>query len=70
MEAGVNGVTPVRLQPESYRELLQAERALHDYLPEFDKAEECGIECQYLREAAKEMLERIAKFKQHYKPAV
>lgn len=70
MAAGANAVNPVQLSPESYQELLATERALHDYLPEFDKADECGVECQYLRQAATDMLERIAKFKLHYKPRI
>ena len=68
MAAGFNGMTPVKLRPESYEELLQVERAIHDYLPEFDKAEECGVECGYLRDSARQMLERIAKFKKNYSP--
>jgi hypothetical protein len=70
MAERANAVRTVALQQEDYNDLLKAERALHDYLPEFDKAEECGIECQYLRESAKDMLERIAKFKLYYKPKV
>lgn len=61
-------MSKVNLSPDDYRELLKSERELHDWLPELDKAEDCGIECQYLRDSAKAMLERIAKFKQHYGP--
>lgn len=70
MATSANGPQPVTLRPETYQDLLTAERALHDYLPEFDKAEECGIECQYLRDATRDMLDRIEKFKKNYKPRV
>lgn len=68
MAADIVGRSVVKLSPESFNNLLQAERNLHDMLPEFDKAEECGIECQYLREGARDILERMAKMKQYYKP--
>lgn len=68
MATGADGTVKVKLSPESYANLLSAERALHDYLPEFDKAEECGIECNYLRDSAQQMLQRIAKMKEHYRP--
>lgn len=68
MEANTTGSPRVKLSLEAYQGLLTAERNLTDLIPEFDKAEDCGIECQYLRDATKDYLERIAKMKLHYKP--
>lgn len=68
MEKNVAGPKVVKLSKETYQELLSAERNLTGMLPEFDKAEECGIECQYMRESTKDMLDRIAKMKLYYKP--
>lgn len=68
MAEGATRVVDVRLSREAYQELLNAERRLHDMLPEYDKAEECGIECQYLREGTADILARIAKMKTHYQP--
>lgn len=58
----------IRLSREAYNGLLEAERRLHDLLPEFDKAESCGIECQYMRDATATYLDNIAKMKQNFAP--
>jgi hypothetical protein len=68
MATGNGGVTPITLSVESYNSLLEAERRINGLHSEFDKMTECGIECQYLRDASRDMLERMAKMKQHYKP--
>lgn len=68
MESNVTGRSKIKLSTESYAGLLTAERALTDMLPEFDKAEECGIDCQIFRQATADYLERIGKMKLHYAP--
>lgn len=57
-----------RFDKADYAELLQAERDLHDLLPEIDKAEECGIDCQARRADREAALERISAMKKNYKP--
>lgn len=59
---------PYTLPVENYRKLLQAERDLHDALTELDKAEECGIDCQDLRQLRDAALERITAIKKNYAP--
>lgn len=60
----------LRLTTDKYRELLSAERALHDLLPEMDAAQDCGIDCQAYREIHSQAMERIAKLKQYYAPTM
>lgn len=57
-----------RLNPEQFQKVLSTERSLHDILPEMDKFEECGGDCQALRAAAQDMLAKIQKVKQYYNP--
>lgn len=38
-----------QLTPDQVEELRQAQRILHDLLPEFDDMEQCGINCQGAR---------------------
>lgn len=59
---------PYTLPVEQYRKLLQAERDLHDALTELGKAEDCGIECQDLRQLRDEALKRIEAIKKNYAP--
>lgn len=42
-----------------FEKLQEAKRKIHDILPLFDKAENCGIECGELRQAAEEMRRRL-----------
>jgi len=46
--------------------LVEQERKLLDLLPEFDKAEECGENCQLLRELAQKELKRIQAIKSNF----
>lgn len=57
-----------RLPGMEYAKLLETERELHDILPEMDKAEECGIECQEYRRLHREAMERIEKIKINFGP--
>jgi hypothetical protein len=58
----------IRLSQELYATLLEAERQLLDQVPEFTKAEECGIDCQGFRQMSSLALDRIQKLKQNYAP--
>ena len=58
----------VRLSPERYAELVEAERQLHDALAELDKAEECGIDCSELRQKRQDAFELAQALKKNYKP--
>lgn len=56
------------LPPEQQQSILNAERTLHDLLPELDKSEECGVDCQAYRSAVKEMQGRIEAMKRNFFP--
>lgn len=60
----------IKLSKERYAELLRAERALLDLLPEYDKAESCGIDCSPLKALHDEYMERIQSIKDNYGPKV
>lgn len=51
-----------------YDSLAQAERLYHDLLPEFDKALECGVECQAQKRQAADAYARVRKFMATYFP--
>lgn len=53
---------------KDWEQLQEAKRILHDVLPEFDKAESCGNDCQNFREIHAEMLRRLAAIETHYLP--
>lgn len=57
-----------KLPIDSYTRLLEAERTLNDLHVEFDKMEQCGIECQQMRGAVQVQLEQIGQLKMHYGP--
>lgn len=57
-----------KLPVENYKALLNAERQLHDALDDLDKAEECGIDCNDLRELRTQALQRIENIKKNYAP--
>ena len=59
----------IQLTPDQVAELQQAQRILHDLLPEFDDMESCGIDCQGARAIhlqnsveIQEMLSRFSTF--------
>jgi hypothetical protein len=58
----------LRLSHERYNELLAAERVYTDLLPEFDKLDQCGEDCQMERELTSQKLAQISKLKQFYAP--
>ena len=59
-------VQQFKLSAEQIADLQQAQRALHDLLPEFDKAEECGIDCQGYRSVTSETNRQIGKMLEYY----
>jgi bacterioferritin-associated ferredoxin len=58
----------ISLSRERYTELLAAERTFHDLLPDIDKLEQCGEDCQAMRQVVQEEMARIAKVKQFFAP--
>lgn len=58
----------IRLSPERYAELVEAERQLHEALAEMDKAEECGIDCSALRQKRQDAFDLAQAIKKNYKP--
>lgn len=58
----------VKLSKESYSNLLQAERNLSAQLPTLDKLEECGVDCQAMRQLTQDKLEQIGNIKKHFAP--
>jgi hypothetical protein len=56
------------LSKERLTKLLEAERELANMLLEFDKAEECGIDCQQLRANTAVARQRIESLRKHYTP--
>jgi len=41
-------------------------RKLHDILPDFDKAEKCGIDCSEFRQFHKELFDQLTAIKQQF----
>lgn len=58
----------IRLERETYANMLQAERNMQSYSPLFDKLEECGLDCQLFRQMQQETLARSAAIKKHFAP--
>lgn len=51
---------------QQYDRLKETQRLLHDMLPEFDKAEKCGVVCSELRGIAEHLTERLSAIEQYY----
>lgn len=60
----------LKLDQQSYTELIAAERSLTAQLDNFDKLESCDIDCQALRELVAQKLKQIQAIKQHFAPAM
>lgn len=58
----------IKLSMEQYTKLLEAERNLNSVHTEFDKMEDCGIDCQQMRGAVQMQLQQIEALKMHYGP--
>lgn len=59
---------PTQLSPQMVSELKQAEREMLDYLPELDKAEQCGLDVSGYRTVIDQATGRIRKIIQHFAP--
>lgn len=59
---------PFSLPPETIAELQQNQRDLSGILNEFDKAEECGVDCQLMRQLHSQASDRIGKILNNYGP--
>jgi hypothetical protein len=57
---------PVKLSASALSKLKQAQRNIHDILPELDKAEACGIECQQYRQLVADTQQRIESLLTYY----
>ena len=58
------------LPPEHVAGLHQSQRELTDLLPELDKAEECGIDCQLYRQSLQEALEQANNLLKNFGPGI
>jgi hypothetical protein len=59
----------ISLSNARYVELLEAERRLSEITKEYDKAEECGINCSPLRQIKDVYTEQITAIKKNYAPS-
>lgn len=57
-----------QLPSEHVAKLKQVQRDLHDILGEFDKADECGIDCQEFRRMHGEAVAAAGNILKHYGP--
>lgn len=58
----------IKLPDDMVGQLLDHQRKLNDYQQELDKAEFCGVNCDYLRGAMAEANERIGRLLANYGP--
>lgn len=61
-------MSKTRLSRERYDELLRAERIFTDLLPDLDKLEQCGEDCEGMKQVVREAMEQSAKLKQYFAP--
>jgi len=59
-------MAPIKLDAKTVAKLREAQRDLHDILPEFDKLEQCGEDCQIYRQVHAEAGQRIEALLKHY----
>lgn len=59
----------IKLSTDLYMGLLDAERKLAELPAIYDKAEECGVDCQQLREVRELFLQRSEALRRHFGPA-
>jgi len=58
----------ITLSLERYMTLLEKEKHLSELDREYDKAEECGIDCQELRSVRGMLGEQMSALKKNYAP--
>lgn len=61
-------VQPVKLTTGQLNNLLQAEHALSTVLTDYDKAEQCGADCQEVRLLVQEAIQRSQQIRRHFGP--
>lgn len=54
------------LTDEQVAEIDHALRELHDALPVFDAAQDCGIECSQWKSERNSMVENLTKMKEYF----
>lgn len=62
--------TPLQLTVDELNTVLQAERILHDLLPQLDHLEKCGRDCELLREQLQVTQEQIQSLRTHFAPPI
>lgn len=58
----------IRLPTDMYMALMESERKLSELDPLYDKAEECGIDCQQFREVRGLLAQRSEAIRRHFGP--
>lgn len=58
----------IRLTPDLYMSLIESERKLSELDSLYDKAEECGVDCQQLREVRRMLAERSMALRKNFAP--
>lgn len=56
----------VKLPPKEIAALKEAQRTLSDQFAEYDKAEECGLDCQEFRRLAQQKIDEISALLKNY----
>lgn len=51
--------TTITLTPDQHATLSQAQKMLHDLLPDIDGLEQCGTDCQQLRQQNQQIRDKI-----------
>jgi hypothetical protein len=59
----------ITLPVDMYTDLISAERKLSELDSEYDKAEECGVDCQQLRTVRQMLQDRIEALRRNYAPS-
>jgi len=59
----------IALTPDLYMSLSESEKKLSELDSLYDKAEECGVDCQQMREIRQILAQRSMKLRQHFAPS-
>lgn len=58
----------IKLSDEQMAKLKSVQRDLHDLLPLYDSAEECGIDCAMNRQLADQTMRRLQALEKNFGP--
>lgn len=61
-------MSKIKLTNEQIADLQKHQRGLNDILPEFDQAEQCGVDCAEFRRIQADASSQIDKLLQYYGP--